>query len=65
MNVEELKKAIKKNVPKKELAEGTKVVVAKKKKRGGFQVYPCVVDVTMTHISLPGLGDCMAIVFED
>lgn len=65
MNVEELKKAIRKNVPKKEFDKVTKVVVAKKKNRGGYQVYPCVVDITMTHIPLPGFGDCMAIVFED
>ena len=41
----------------------TKVVVAKKKKRGGYTVYPQVVEVISTVI--PIIGECNVIVFED
>jgi len=64
MNVDELKKAIKDKVPNKAIESITKVVVAKKKKRGGYNIYPCVTEANLVNIPLLG-GDCMAIVFED
>ena len=64
MNVEELKKAIKDKVPNKAIESITKVVVAKKKKRGGYSIYPCVLEANLVNIPLLG-GDCMSIVFED
>jgi hypothetical protein len=64
MNVEELKKSIAENVPNKAIESITKVVVAKKKKRGGYGIYPCVTEAKLVNIPLLG-GDCMAIVFED
>lgn len=39
------------------------VVAAKKKKRGGYTIYPQVVDVV--HTNLPVIGECYAVVFED
>ena len=42
---------------------GSKIVVAKKKKRGGYTVYPQVTEVVRTTI--PMIGDCKVIVFEE
>ena len=64
MNVEELKKAIEDKIPNKAIEGITKVVVAKKKKRGGYSIYPCVTEATLVNIPLLG-GDCMALVYED
>ena len=64
MNVEELKKAIEDKIPNKAIEGITKVVVAKKKKRGGYDIYPCVTEATLVNIPLLG-GDCMALVYED
>ena len=55
MTVNELKE--------KAVIEKAKVVVAKKKKRGGYTIYPQVVDVV--HTNLPVIGECYAVVFED
>ena len=55
MTVNELKE--------KAAIEKAKVVVAKKKKRGGYTIYPQVVDVV--HTNLPVIGECYAVVFED
>ena len=49
---------------KEKLKVEAKIVVAKKKKRGGYTVYPQVVDVVETNIPLIG-GKCYAIVYED
>lgn len=64
MNVEELKKAIGDKIPNVAIESITKVVVAKKKKRGGYSIYPCVTEANLVSIPLLG-GDCLAIVFED
>lgn len=56
MNASELKKHIKE--------KDVKIVIAKKKKRGGYTVYPQVTDVVETNIPLLG-GKCYAIVFEE
>ena len=42
---------------------GSKIVVAKKKKRGGYTIYPQVKEVI--HTTVPLIGDCKVIVFED
>lgn len=44
-------------------SEGLKLVVAKQKKRGGYTVYPQVVDVV--EASVPMVGDCLVVVYED
>lgn len=49
---------------KKKLGSDAKIVVAKQKKRGGYTVYPQVVDVVETNIPLLG-GKCYAIVYQD
>lgn len=41
----------------------TKVVIAKKKKRGGYTVFPLVKEVVSTD--LPIIGKCKVIVFEE
>ena len=65
MNADELTQQVKKLIPSKEVSKKTKVVVARKKKRGGLDVYPCVVDMTTLNIPLPGMSDpVLAIVFE-
>lgn len=56
MNASELKKLLK--------SKDVNIVVAKQKKRGGYTVYPQVIDVVETDIPLLG-GKCYAIVFED
>lgn len=56
MNASELKKLLK--------SKDVNIVVAKKKKRGGYTVYPQVTDVVEADIPLLG-GKCYAIVFED
>lgn len=40
-----------------------KIVVAKKKKRGGYTVYPQVIDIVETNV--PFIGPAYAVVFED
>jgi hypothetical protein len=52
-----------KDLQEKIVVSSQKVVVAKKKKRGGYTIYPQVVDCVQTHI--PTLGICYAIVFEE
>ena len=42
---------------------GSKIVVAKKKKRGGYTIYPQVTEVV--HTTIPMIGDCKVIVFEE
>ena len=54
MDAEELKEKLTSNV---------KIVVAKRKKRGGYNVYPQVVDVVETTV--PFVGPCLAIVYEE
>ena len=49
---------------KKKLTGATRVVIAKKKKSGGYIFYPQVIDVMQVDIPILG-GDCTAIVFED
>lgn len=44
-------------------SEGLKLIVAKQKKRGGYTVYPQVVDVV--EASVPMVGDCLVVVYED
>jgi len=43
--------------------DGIKIVVAKKKKRGGYTVYPQVTEVKRTYI--PMIGECYAIIYEE
>ena len=42
---------------------GSKIVVAKKKKRGGYTLYPIVTDVVNTTVAI--IGDCKVIVYEE
>lgn len=42
---------------------GIKIVAAKKKKRGGYTVYPQVTEVKHTYV--PMIGECYAIVYEE
>lgn len=67
MNVEELKDKLKHLIPSKEVSEKVQVVVARKKKRSGYDIHPCVTGVGLSFVSLPGMvGDAVAaIVFED
>jgi hypothetical protein len=39
------------------------IVVAKKKKRGGYTVYPQVIEAK--YCTVPPLGDCVAIIYEE
>lgn len=65
MNADELTQQVKKLIPSKEVSEKVEVVVARKKKRGGLDIYPCVVDVTTLNIPIPGMSNpVLAIVFE-
>ncbi len=43
--------------------DSIKILVAKKKKRGGYTVFPQVVDVVRSNVPL--VGDSYVIVFED
>jgi hypothetical protein len=43
--------------------DGIKIVVAKKKKKGGYTVYPQVIEAKLTYA--PMIGDCYAIVYEE
>ena len=45
------------------LSDDAKIVVAKKKKRGGYKVFPQVVEANGGN--LPIIGPCFAIVYED
>ena len=51
----------------KQLQEGevsnAKIVVAKKKKKGGYTLFPQVVEVV--HTVVPIIGTCDVIVYED
>ena len=50
----------------KQLQEGktsNKIVIAKKKKRGGYTLFPQVVEVV--HTVVPIIGTCDVIVYED
>lgn len=50
----------------KQLQEGkisNKIVIAKKKKRGGYTLFPQVVEVV--HTVVPIIGACDVIVYED
>ena len=44
-------------------SNGTKIVVAKKKKRGGYTVYPQVLEAKRCFV--PMIGECYAIIFEE
>jgi ferredoxin-thioredoxin reductase catalytic subunit len=52
MNTKELSNKLAELVPDKEVLKQLKVVVARKKKRGGYDIFPCVKDVTVTNIPL-------------
>lgn len=52
MNTEELNNKLAELVPDKEVLKQMKVVVARKKKRGGYDIFPCVTDVAVTDIPL-------------
>ena len=52
MNTEELTNKLAELVPDKEVLKQMKVVVARKKKRGGYDIFPCVTDVSLTNIPL-------------
>ena len=52
MNTEELNKKLTELVPNRKVLKQMKVVVARKKKRGGYDIFPCVKDVTITNIPL-------------
>jgi hypothetical protein len=52
-----------KDLQDKIVVSSQKVVIAKKKKKGGYTIYPQVVDCVQTYIPMVGL--CYAIVFED
>ena len=43
--------------------DGVKIVVAKKKKRGGYTVYPQVVEAKQCFV--PMIGECYAIIYEE
>lgn len=71
MNVEELKAKLCERIPNQEMDKNFRVAVArkkkkKKKKRGGYDIYPCVKDVELSYIPIPGETNPVAvIVFED
>lgn len=66
MNVEELKAKLCERISNTELDKKYRVVVARKKKRGGYDIYPCVKDVELAYIPIPGeTNPVAAIVFED
>lgn len=67
MNVEELKDKLNQLIPSQEVSAKVKVVVARKKKRGGYDIYPCVTGVEISFVPVPGMaGDAVAaIVFEE
>ena len=48
---------------KEMLDDDMKVIVAKKKKKGGYTAYPQVVDFQQANV--PIIGQCNVIVFED
>lgn len=48
---------------KEMLDDDMKVIVAKKKKKGGYTAYPQVVDFQQANV--PIIGACNVIVFED
>lgn len=58
MTVEELKEIL-----SQVQDTNAKIVVAKRKKRGGYTVYPQVVEAK--ECSIYPIGDSMAIVYED
>ena len=66
MNVEELKAKLCERIPNQEMNKNFRVAVARKKKRGGYDIYPCVKDVEWSYIPIPGETNPVAvIVFED
>lgn len=67
MNVEELKAKLCERIPNQEMDKNFRVAVArKKKKRGGYDIYPCVKGVELSYIPIPGeTNPVAAIVFED
>lgn len=66
MNVEELKAKLCERISNTELDKTFRVVVARKKKRGGFDIYPCVKDVELAYVPITGeTNPVAAIVFED
>jgi hypothetical protein len=66
MNVDELKAKLGERIPNQEMDKNFRVVVARKKKRGGYDIYPCVKDVELAYIPIPGeTNPVAAIVFED
>jgi ferredoxin-thioredoxin reductase catalytic subunit len=65
MNTEELNNKLAELVPDKEVLKQMKVVVARKKKRGGYDIFPCVKDVTVINIPLlDAKHPVVAILFE-
>ena len=66
MNVEELKAKLCERISNTELDKTFRVVVDRKKKRGGYDIYPCVKDVELAYVPIPGeTNPVAAIVFED
>jgi len=66
MNLDELKDKLCERIPNREMDKKFRVVVARKKKRGGYDIYPCVKDVELAYIPIPGeTNPVAAIVFED
>lgn len=66
MNVEELKDKLCERIPNREMDKNFRVAVARKKKRGGYDIYPCVKDVELCYVPIPGETNPVAvIVFED
>ena len=65
MNAEELNNKLTHLIPNQDALKQVRVVAARKKARGGYDVYPCVTDVTLANIPLPGEKfPMLAIVFE-
>ena len=65
MNADELNNKLTQLIPNQDALKQVRVVVARKKKRGGYDVYPCVTDVTLVNIPLPGeKSPMLTIVFE-
>lgn len=65
MNTEELNNKLAELVPDKEVLKQMKVVVARKKKRGGYDIFPCVKDVAVTDIPLlDAKHPVVALIFE-